>query len=570
MLESLPTDAREFISWDWSRIGPLYEELAAHPLDAGNVREWLAGWSSLSRVLYEMQARLAVATTVNTADEEANRLYKRYLDEISPPAQEAEQRLRLKLLASGLEPEGFELPLRRMRAESELYREANVPLLTEEEKITTEYDRITGAWTVEWEGRTVTLRQLMRVYQEPDRGRRERAWRLESERRLRDRERLRELWGRALRLRLRIAANAGMADYREYRWRQLQRFDYTPADALNFHRAIEDEVVPRVAARLEKRRAELGVDRLRPWDLHVDPAGRAPLRPFERVDDLEAKVASMFHQVDPALGGQFDTMRREGLLDLANREHKAPGGYMDSFPVTRRPFIFMNAVGLQDDVQTLLHEGGHAFHFFESAHLPYFALQHAPMEFNEVASMAMEFLGAPYLPERAGGFYSEADAARAHAHHLEEVLQLWPYVAVGDAFQHWVYTHPEEALIPERCDAEYLAQWRRFMPVVDWSGFEEILACRWHRVPHFFRHPFYYLEYGIAQLGAVQVWGNALRDHPRAVRRYREALALGGSRPLPGLFQAAGATFALDHATLRGAVRLITDALEELDRQPVG
>jgi oligoendopeptidase F len=565
MFDTLPTAAPVFLEWDWPTLKRYYDDLAERPLTAETLQSWLEDWSSLSRVLYEMQARLAVATTVNTADEEANRLYRRYLDEISPPAQAAEQTLRVKLLASGLQPEGFEVPMRRMRAEAALFRAENVPLLAEEEKLTTEYDRITGAWTVEWEGRILTLRQLSHVYQATDRSRRERAWRLEAARRMQDRERLSALWGRCLTLRRRIAANAGMKDYREYRWRQLMRFDYTPDDALEFHRAIESEVVPAVTARLERRRRALGVDVLRPWDLEVDAHGRPPLRPFDQVADLEARVAAMFDRVDPVLGEHFQTMRREQMLDLANREHKAPGGYMDGFPVTRRPFIFMNAVGLQGDVQTMLHEGGHAFHFFEAAQQPYFALQHAPMEFNEVASMAMEFLGAPYLAERDGGFYSEADAARARAHHLEEVLHLWPYVAAGDAFQHWIYTHPEEAAIPERIDAEYLRLWRRFMPVVDWSGLEDVLACRWQRVPHFFRHPFYYLEYGIAQLGAVQVWGNALRDQGVAVKRYRSALALGGSVPLPELFAAAGAKFALDRETLRGAVTLLVRELEELD-----
>jgi oligoendopeptidase F len=274
----------------------------------------------------------------------------------------------------------------------------------------------------------------------------------------------------------------------------------------------------------------------------------------------------VFRRIDPPLGQYFQTMRHEDLLDLANRKGKAPGAYSISFPASGRPFIFMDAVGLATDVRSLLHEAGHAFHNFErSAHLLY-TQQRAPgLEFAEVASMAMELLAFPYLSRQAGGFYADGDAARFQIGQLEHILFFWPYMAVVDAFQHWVYTHPEKAADPPACDAHWLDLWRRFLPSVDWSDLEAEAMTGWHRKQHIFRYPFYYVEYGLAQLGAVQVWRNALQDQAGAVRKYRQALALGGTVPLPALYRAAGARLAFDAATLGEAVGLIEEQLRKLE-----
>jgi oligoendopeptidase F len=367
-----------------------------------------------------------------------------------------------------------------------------------------------------------------------------------------------------LSLRGQLAANAGRPDYRAYRWQDLLRFDYSPTDCLSFHAAIEEVAVPAARRILQRRKASLGVDRLRPWDLDVDPFNRPPLRPYQEVGQLIAGVASIFHQVDPQLGAHFDTMVRENLLDLENRKNKAPGGYCTSFPVARRPFIFMNGVGLHDDVQTLLHEGGHSFHVFESDPISLIQLQNVPSEFAEVASMGMEMLAGPYLAQPAGGFYTPADAARARIEYIEGGLLFWPYMAVVDAFQHWAYENPAQAAHAEACDATWTALWLRFMPEVDWSGLEDVRASGWQRKEHIFGYPFYYVEYGLAQLGAAQVWRNALSDQPGAVAAYRRALALGGSVPLPDLFQAAGAHLAFDAGTLRAAVTLMEAKISEL------
>ncbi|HSV85364.1 MAG TPA: M3 family metallopeptidase, partial [Levilinea sp.] len=338
-------------------------------------------------------------------------------------------------------------------------------------------------------------------------------------------------------------------------------------DSLRFDAAIEEVVVPAATRIYEQRRQQLGIDTLRPWDLDVDLQGRAPLRPFSSVDELITGSSNIFHLVHPTLGAHFDTMVMEELLDLENRKNKAPGGYCTSFDTIRRPFIFSNSVGLHDDVQTLLHEAGHAFHVFETAQLPYSPQLNVPMEFAEVASMSMEFLGMPYLSKKSGGFYDPQDAARAEIEHIERSLAFWPYMAVVDSFQHWVYTHPEAAADPARCDDQWGQLWHRLMPGIDFSGLEDVMVTGWQRKQHIHQMPFYYVEYGLAQLGAVQVWGNSLKNPIDAVADYRFALSLGGTVALPSLFQAAGARLAFDAKTLQAAINLMettTDQLREV------
>jgi oligoendopeptidase F len=572
MTVSLPTAPPVFLDWSWREFEPVYAELNARPLTAANVGRWLSDWSDVSRRVAEMRERRYVAMTVNTADAEAERRYRQFFDEIFPASEAAEQRLKARLLASGLQPEGLAVPLRNLRAEADLFREANLPLLSDEKKLGNEFDKLIGAQTVQWEGTELTILQLTARLSESDRATREALWRAARSRQLADREALNELWQRFFELRRQIAANAGKASYRDYAWQSRLRFDYTPENCFEFHAAIESVVVPAAERLLDRRRRQLGLDRLRPWDLSdgwwtrpVDPPGLAPLRPFTNPAELTTRAAAVFHRVHPQLGAYFDEMAANGLLDLDNRKHKAPGGYCTSFDYSRQPFIFTNAVGVHDDVQTMLHEGGHAFHVFETRNLPYYPQLTVGLEFAEVASMAMELLSAPYLGPQPDGFYSEKEAARAHAEHLENLLLFWPFMAVVDAFQHWAYLHPQAALDPAQCDAQWTALWRRFMRGVDWSGLDDELATGWQRKAHIFDSPFYYIEYGLAQLGAVQVWRNALKDQAGAVAAYRRALALGGTLPLPQLFAAAGARFAFDAQTLRDAVSLIEATLEDLE-----
>ncbi len=562
-MKSLPEKATEMLGWSWSQFEPYYAELAGRMLSAATVERFLDDWTRLSDVVDEVGTRLSIAKDVNTADKEAEQRFNRYLEEIYPKAAEAEQKLKTRLLESGLKPRGFERPLRRIEADAAIFREANLPLHVEVEKLCTEYSKIIGGQTIEWEGKEVTVTQLRPVLLQTDRAKREKAWRLTAERQLRDRAALNELWRKLLKLRLAMAANAGYPDYRAFRWQEMHRFDYTPENCRQFQQAIEQAVVP-AATRISARRAkQMGLEALKPWDLDVDPLGREPLAPFKGVDEFKAGVASILNRVDPQVGGYFQTMMKEGTLDLENRKNKAPGGYCTSYDTLRLPFIFMNAVGLHGDVMTLIHESGHATHVFEARPLKWHQQRHSGLEFAEVASMGMELLAAPYFAKSKGGFYSDADAARALTENLEKDVQFWPYMAVVDGFQQWVYENPEAAMESANCDRQWTTLWHRLMKGVDWSGFEDVVATGWHRKLHIFQVPFYYVEYGLAQLGACQVWANALKDQPSAVANYRKALALGGTASLPVLYAAAGAKFAFDAETLGAIIRLIEGRLAE-------
>jgi oligoendopeptidase F len=562
----LPQNPQELLKWDWAEYKPLYQELNERRITVENIDIWLTDWSHLNECVEEYYNRLYYAITANTADKKAQQRYEDFADKFLPGWMEAENLLKRQLLSSGQEPANFSVQIRTMRAEADLFRPENLPLISEEQKLSATYDRIMGAQTVHWEGQERTISQLHPYQQEHDRTLRERAWRAGAERQLQDWQAIGDLWQKLLHLRRSIAANARKPDYRTYRWQELLRFDYTPADTQRFQAAIEDVVVPAAERIYERRRIQLGLDTLRPWDLEVDPLDRPPLHPFDTVDELVEKTSAVFLAVHPSLAEYFETMRSENLLDLANRRHKGPGAYCIDFSLIHRPFIFANAVGLHHDVQTMLHESGHAFHTFEAYALPYNQQHHTGSEFAEVASMGMELLAGRFL-DIPGGFYNKADANRARVQHLQSNILFWPYMAVVDAFQHWVYTSPQAAEKPENCDAQWGALWQRFMRGVDWSGLEEVTSTGWQRKEHIHTVPFYYVEYGLAQLGAVQIWSRSLKDPAGAVSAYRRALALGGTVPLPQLYEAAGARLAFDADTLQEAVNNMETMIYSLDSE---
>ena len=412
--------------------------------------------------------------------------------------------------------------LRRLRNDADLFRPENVPLQAQLQTLANDYDKRTGPMTVTLDGQEETLPQAEGRLLHTDRAARETAWRAVQTRWLAERAALDALYLEMLPLRRQLAANAGLPDYRAYMWRALKRFDYTPEDSLAFGRAIETEIVPLAARLLERRRKALGVDTLRPWDLLADPESRTPLAPFADVAELEEGTARIFAQVDPALGADFARFR-QGFLDLGSRRGKAPGGYCSFFPRTGLPYIFMNAVGTEGDVRTMLHEGGHAFHgLASSATQPLVWNRGAPMEFNEVASMAMELLALPYLERGKGGFYTTEEAVRARQEQLERIVLFLPYMAVVDGFQHWVYAHAPEGVTARDMDAQWDALWGRFMGGVDWSGLDAERMTGWHRKLHIFTVPFYLC--GVRPRPARGLAGLAQRAHGSG----------RGGAPLPG------------------------------------
>ncbi len=548
---------------DWRTVQPHVDVLLAAELTPTSADAWLQHWSDLASVLYEAQALVNRKVSENTADEEADRQFLILVEQIMPQARVADQALRDKLLALQLRgytpgPDTTEL-LRRFHAEADIYCAENVPILSELMKLGNQFEKIIGGLNVDWHGATETIPQARLHWQSQDRAEREKSWRLVMAAYLAQREKLNDLYLQMLGKRRQVAKNAGQPHFRAYKWQELARFDYTPDDCATFHDAIEHEVVPLAKKIYAEQTDRLGLAALRPWDTDVDPHGE-PLRPFKEVADLEEGCYRIFNQVDPELAAHFAIMR-DGFLDLPSRANKGGGGYCDAFPVTGKPYIFMNAVGTHDDVQTLLHEGGHAFHYMESQRNPLWWNQNGPMEFCEVASMGMELLAAPYLPAKRGGFYSAVDARRAYAEKLKELVTFLPYMAVVDAFQHWVYVDAPENVTTADMDAKWSELWDRFMVGIDYSGLQTEKETGWHRKQHIFTDPFYYIEYGLAQLGAMQVWRNALKDQRRAVADYRTALALGGTRGLAQLFAAAGGHFAFDRRTVGELMALVEHQL---------
>ena len=550
---------------DWPQIAPLFDQLVATIGQAKSVvdlEKWLLNWSELSAALDEEASRRNIAMTCHTDNAEAEQAYLHFVEQVEPQLKPRQFALEQLYVAH---PQRKNLPKARYEVfdhdvanHVQLFRPENVALETEEAKLGQQYQKLIGAQTVNFRGEGKTLVQMGRYLEEPDRALRQEAWELVAQRRLQDAEKCESIFDELVKLRAQIARNAGFDNYLEFIFRQKGRFDYTPADCVKFHDAIESEIMPVVREIQNERKRQLKLEKLRPWDLAVDPQNRAPLKPFADVGEMVSRTQEIFNQLDAGLAANFQEMQDKKLLDLDNRKGKAPGGYQSTLAEARVPFIFMNAVGVQRDVETILHEAGHAFHAQATRGEDLYPYRSAPIEFCEVASMAMELLGNEFIEE----FYAPAEAARARKTHLEGIIGFFPWMAVVDGFQHWIYTHPGHTRAERK--AAYLKLMDRFGGAVDHSGFEEVRAHSWHRQLHIFLYPFYYVEYGIAQLGALQVWANSRRDKVKALNDYKQALSLGGSRPLPELFSAAGCKFQFDAATIKPLIQLASTELKEL------
>lgn len=548
---------------DFAQIEPLYRDLLSRTLDSEDALEsFLADASELTAAVEEYGNRKYIAKSCHTEDPQIERAYLHFVENIEPKIKPLMFELQKKFLASPaigeLTGQRYEILIRKWQADLEIFRPENVPLETELTKLANEYDKITGSQMVSFRGKDYTPQQIARFYEDPDRATRQEAWEAATNRRLADREKIEDIFDRQLPIRQQVAENAGLRNFRDFAWKAFKRFDYTPADCQRFADAIAATVVPLVQKLNLERAGQLGVSSLRPWDLEVDPQNRPALRPFEesQVDQFVAKTREIFHRLSPDLATDFDQLKLHGNLDLDSRKGKQPGGYQCSLEESKQPFIFMNAAGLHRDVETLLHEGGHAFHYqWASRREPLVFLRSAPMEFCEVASMAMELLGGEHLDV----FYSPQEQARAARKKFEGILRFLPWMAIVDQFQQWIYTHPGHSR------AERTAHWmmlqERFAPGIDWSGYELARQTLWQRQLHLFHAPFYYIEYGIAQLGALQLWMKAREDPQRALANYRAGLSLGGTRPLPDLFAATGIEFDFSEKTLRPLTRAVEEAL---------
>lgn len=531
---------------DWEAVEPLARGLAERPVeDVAGLRSWLEDRSEFDAACSEAEANLYIAMTCRTDDAATVGAYTRFVETIPPRLRPIDQALDVKQcglidrLGGAGAGERLHVLDRDARAGVEIYRDANVPLFTELTLLGQRFDQVSGEQTVVFDGAERTLAQMSRYLESPDRAVRESAWRASAERRLRDREELDALYDQILGVRDRVARHAGFASFRDYAFREKRRFDYGVRECEAFHDACERVGAP-AARRLDERRARaMGVGALRPWDVSVDVKGREPLRPFASAEELVEKCGRVFRRLDGELASGFESLREGGCLDLESRKGKAPGGYQYMRDRSRRPFIFMNAAGLHRDVRTMVHEAGHAFHSLLCAGEPLVRYRHSPIEFAEVASMAMEMLTMPYW----GEFYGdEAEAARARREQLESVLGLLPWVATVDAFQHW--SHRMVGHTREERRTFWLGLDERFGRRIEWEGLGEARGSGWQRQPHLFTAPFYYIEYGIAQLGALQLWLiSKERGEAEAVERYKAGLRLGGSRPLPELFAAAGLRF---------------------------
>ena len=571
-MTALPDSALAFREARLADIVPFYEDLTARQLEGDEaVEAWLNEWSRLEELFTEAANEASTAYDRDTTDPAKEAADLRFSSEISPGLEPYRVKLGEKLVASGFSRPDLEPTIARWRNRIELFREENVPLVAEEQKLASRYSKVIGGLASDWQGERLPPPMLRPYTNSADRSQREQAYRAFFAPYIDARDELAGIFDALYDLRQKQARNAGFENYRDYMHRAKNRFDYTVEDTLRFQDAVAAAVVPAME-RVYLRRArqmDLREDLIRPWDAidnHVgnpDPVGLPALRPFDTEGDLIDKAQRVFQNVDPVLGEYFGRLVGGGMLDLMSRQGKAPGGYCTTFPIRKLPFIFTNASGVAGDVDTLLHEAGHAFHSFESMKLPFVFQRFPGSEMAEVASMSMELLGAPYLNGSNDAFYSDQEARRARVGHLEEALASIAHIASVDAFQHWIYTSGEGGDRDAR-DREWLRIRERFVKGVDWSGCEQEQVARWYEQVHFFSYPFYYIEYGIAQMGAFQVWRNALQDQAAAVAAYRRALALGGSRPLPELFAAAGAHLVFDEAGMGELVMLVEEQLASL------
>jgi len=554
---------------DWDEIKPYVNELLNRKISCSKCIEGIIrDASELSEHISEKGALLYIAMTCDTESEEKRSSFLDFVENIRPKLSEFSDSLNRRLIeheAVKNLPSRYDLMIRSMKNDIDIFRKENIPLGVEQTKLVTESQTINGAMTVEFNGNEYTLPEMRCFLESNERAIREGAWKAVSDRRMQDEERLSEIFDELIFIRSKIAKNAGFDTYTDYMFRAMERFDYSKEDCLEFHDAIEAVCVPLMRKINSQRVGSLDLDFLMPWDVNEktgvgpDLQGRAPLNPFDNVGEMVEKLSTLFHNMSKDLGEKFDMLVEMDTLDLDTRKGKAPGGYQYYLQKSRVPFIFMNAAGLQGDLETMIHEAGHAFHSIYCSHLELIGERGYPIEFAEVASMSMELMTQEHWSE----FYDEEGANRAKMGHLEGVIFLLPWIATIDSFQHWIYSNPEHTR------EERARVWNsirdRFGSNMNWGEYTKFRDVSWQQQGHLFGVPFYYVEYGIAQLGALQLWRTQRKDPEKALSDYSNAMRLGNTKTLPELFTAADIKLGFDERHLSSLIQEVRTAMAELN-----
>jgi oligoendopeptidase F len=528
----------------WEDLEPFFRDLATRPLHSkADLEAWISDKSDLDAAIAEAFSWMYIHISRNNQDQQALERYQYAVQHIQPPVASRENLLNQRLVQSPffdqLDTERYWIYQRKVKNAVDLFCEQNVPITTEVQLKSKEYGRIFSQMTIGMEGRQLTLQKASTLLEEHDRERRQAVYHKINQRILQDTEEIESLFDALLSKRHHIARNSGFDNYRDYAFRTLNRFDYTPEDCLNFHQSIAEEIVPLLNELYVSRRDSLGLDELRPWDLHIDAHGKEPLRPYESMEDFLAKGTHCLSKLDPAFGKVIQKMDDIGHIDLESRKGKRPGAYNMPLFKSGIPFLFMNASYSLNDLRTLMHESGHAIHSYLTQHLRLSSSRTFPSEISELAAMTMELLTLEHWDVF---FDREEDLRRAKINQLELVLKVLPWIAVVDKFQHWLYLNPDHSR--EERKAYWSGLVRSYTSsVVDYSGMEHYVDHLWHKQLHVFEVPFYYIEYGFAQLGAIAIWRQYRQDPEGAVHKYKEALKLGYTKPIADVYRAAGIEF---------------------------
>ena len=558
----LPAD---YIVTDWNSLEPYFKELTERPLNSkADLSQWLQDLSELEAVVSEDACWRQIKMTCDTTDKSLEEAFTYFCMEIQPNLQAYADQLNKKLIASPytdeLDQSLYHTYLRSVRKSIELFREENIPIAAELSVLQQQYGAIAGKMTIEVEGKEYTLQQAAKFLESSDRKLRESVYHKIQDRRKQDENAMHELYSTLIAKRHQIAVNAGFENYRDYKFKELGRFDYTKEDCFQFHEAVKQYVLPLVNEIYERKRQKLGLVTLRPWDTEAEPAGTQPLKPFTTGEDLYEKTVRCFDQLNPFFADCLRKMKEMNHFDLESRKGKAPGGYNCPLAESGAPFIFMNAAGQMSDVTTMVHEGGHAVHSFLAHPLPLSAFKEYPMEIAEVASMAMELFSMDHWQ---AFFDNASDLQRAKEHQLERTITIFPWIAIIDKFQHWVYEHPQHSV--EERTAAWMSILAEFSTsAIDYTGLDAFRAIGWQRQLHLFEVPFYYIEYGIAQLGAIGLWMQYKENPKQALENYMNALSLGGTKTLPELYKAAGLEFNLTPAYIKTLMEFVKTEMDQL------